>query len=697
MQHRLSVLVHTPAHSGLSQPLSYLSDEALPLGQLVRVPLGARETLGVVWSSSEPEAHPEHALRPIVGALRELPPLGQDWRALIQFCAQYYQRSPGEVAWAALPQALRGLDLTQWTRRWARFERTPATAVAGTRPQGPALTPEQSEVLATLSQGVSPCLLFGSTGSGKTEVYLRACAEALSRDAQAQVLLMVPEINLTPQLEARVQARFAPWLGEHAVVSLHSGLSPAQRLQNWLAAHCGRARVVLGTRMAILASIPHLRLIVVDEEHDPSYKQQEGARYSARDLAVWRGQQRQAQVILGSATPSLESWHNSRSANAEGEAGRYHRLHMPTRVGSAAWPRVHLVDMNHQRRDAVLSEPVLQALEACIARDQQALVLLNRRGYAPVLHCGDCGWKSDCPHCTAFRVFHKRDRSLRCHHCGFASRVPRACPDCGNQDIHGLGRGTEQLEEHLGQWLQGLRRPNGEPLRLLRMDADNTRRKGELEAQLAQVHDGTVDVLVGTQMIAKGHDFRRIGMVVVLQADHALYASDYRAPERLFALLMQAAGRAGRDAQASTSGQGCDMWVQTHSPQHPLFEALQAHDFPRFAEGQLQERAASGLPPFMHQALLRAEARSQSAAQAFLQSAEAAAQAIGATEVQIYPPVPMAMARVANVERAQMLVESTSRRHLQQFLPRWLAALQQSREAQRGVLRWAIDVDPQSI
>src|SRR3989442_9713703 len=436
----------------------------------------------------------------------------------------------------------------------------------------------------------TPALLHGVTGSGKTEVYLRAAAHALDEGKQA--LVLVPEINLTPQLEARFAERFAG----RRIVSLHSGLTPAQRLRHWLLAHRGEADLVLGTRLAVFASLPRLGLIVVDEEHDPSYKQQEGARYSARDLAVYRAHLERVPVLLGSATPSLESW--QRAAQ-----GRYLRLTMPTRVGGGAMPAVRLFDMNTlPRRKGVttaLSPPLLDALQSRIDRGEQSLVFLNRRGYAPVLHCADCGWKSGCPNCSAWRVFHKLDRTLRCHHCGLTERVPRACPECGNLDIAPLGRGTERLEEQLAETLRGR---DGAPARIARIDADSTRLKGALEAQLGAVHAGEVDVLVGTQMVAKGHDFRHITLVAAVNPDAALFSSDFRAPERLFSLLMQAAGRAGRDAEQAARS---EMWVQTWHPQHALYGALRRHDYEAFATSQLAERRSAGLPPFAHLALLR--------------------------------------------------------------------------------------------
>jgi primosomal protein N' (replication factor Y) len=699
-----NVVVATPAHSGVAEGLCYRSELLLAPGTLVRVPLGAREVLGVVWEC--PDAAPvglsEARTRDVAGALEGLPPLNDRWRQLVQFTARYYQRSLGEAALAALPPQLRDLSNVQLGRRLKRSAGQPPTPPHG-EADGHELSAEQRDALAALHAARAPVLLFGATGSGKTEVYLQATLRALAEHAQAQVLVMVPEINLTPQLEARFRERLEPLFGAGAVVCLHSGMTPAQRLASWLAAHTGRARIVLGTRMAVLASLPGLRLIVVDEEHDPSYKSQEGARYSARDLAVYRAkvesealasQGARCQVVLGSATPSLESWHAA-------EQSRYLRVAMPARIGGGALPRLCLVDMNHQPKGAVLAPPLVAAMAERIARGEQCLVLLNRRGYAPVLACHDCGWKSACPHCSAYRVFHKLDRTLRCHHCGHTERVPRACPDCGNLDIAPVGKGTEQLEEQLVGLLADVKRPDGAPARVARMDADSTRTKGSLEAQLATMHSGEVDVLVGTQMIAKGHDFRRITLVAGIHADAGLFASDYRAPERLFALLMQAGGRAGRDAAfMSEQGAASEMWVQTWYPQHPLFDALRRHDYPAFAATQLAERESAGMPPFGHQALLRADARTQQAAQAWLNAAAQAATGLPHfADVMLYPAVPLTIQRVANVERAQLLVESASRVALQRFLAAWqptLLACRSLPEA-RGLIRFAVDVDPLTV
>ena len=711
--HCLLVLVALPAHSPLAAtPLHYTHHEWLPAGTLVRVPLGQRSVLGVVWDSGPHTQPPPAGVQPkaILQAWNNVPPLDATWRQLVAFTARYYQRSLGEVALAALPPQLRELDEVQLARRLKALakknvaqQKTDATDEAAANAADPATTPldqptvlteQQEQAIAAVQAAAcdaspAPLLLFGTTGSGKTEVYLQAVAQALAHNPQAQVLVLVPEINLTPQLEQRFAARFA----QQRIVALHSGMTAAQRLQGWLAAHTGQARIVLGTRMAILASIPHLRLIVVDEEHDLSYKQQEGARYSARDLAVYRAHQAKVPVVLGSATPSLESWYHSRPATAEDTGGRYRRLCMPERIGAAALPAVRLIDMAQQPRGSVCSPALLEAVQQRAARGEQSLLLLNRRGYAPVLHCPDCDWKSECPHCSTFRVYHKIDRTLRCHHCGYTVPVPRACPACGNQDVRALGLGTEQLEEALQQQLHTTLRPDGAPLRVLRVDADTTRLAGSLAQQLAHAHSGDVDVLVGTQMLAKGHDFRRITLVAALNPDAVLFSSDFRAPERLFALLMQAGGRAGRDPALSGHS---ELWVQTHFVAHPLFAALRKHDYPGFAQQQLDERSIAGMPPFSYQALIRAEAREQQAAQDFLNAVRtAAAQLPEAAQVQCYPAVPMVPQRVANRERAQMLVESSSRAALQRLLPQLGALLHQLRA--KAVLRWAVDVDPLSV
>lgn len=705
----VDVIVDLPAHSAVEGALSYACDVALAPGGLVRVPLGKKEVLGIVWNVRDSVAAstintPSQSieLKPVIQYLDEIPPLSGAWRDLTAFTAQYYQRSLGEVALQALPPELRKLDAVQLQRRLKRLQGKQEGEVNEAPPALPELTYEQHNAVQQITpalyaaeplaqQGKSEAtsakaavfLLEGVTGSGKTEVYMRVVQAALAKNPQAQVLILVPEINLTPQLEARFAQRFP----EEQMVSMHSGLTAAQRLRSWLLAHTGRARIVLGTRMAIFASIPQLSLIVVDEEHDPSYKQYEGARWSARDLAVWRGWHEKVPVILGSATPSLESWRHA-------QQGQYQLLEMPLRIGQGGMPKVRMVDMRQMPRQTVLAPALLQAMQQRIARGEQSLVLLNRRGYAPVLHCVSCGWQSQCPYCTAWRVYHRIDRTLRCHHCGFTEPVPKACPQCGDPDLQPIGRGTERLEEQLKALLQ---RPDGSAARVLRIDADSTRHAGSLVAHLKQVHDGDVDVLLGTQMIAKGHDFRLVTLVAAVNPDTALFSNDFRAGERLFSLLLQAAGRAGRDARLSEQS---ELWIQTMQPDHPLFKALKTYDFSAFARAMLEEREMAAMPPFMHQALVRAQARTQEAAQEFLNQIHQQGQEIIqsmqlADYMTLYPPIPAAMQRVAGIEHAQMLLESRSRQALQQFLNAWRGVLHQVRV--RGMVRWAIDVDPQVI
>jgi primosomal protein N' (replication factor Y) (superfamily II helicase) len=685
-RHHLRVAVDAPQHSGLSGCLDYSSAQALEPGTLVSVPFGQRQVCGIVWRG-EPQELGDIAIKPVSQVLYVLPALSERWCKLAQFAASYYQRSLGEMALSVLPPELRKLDNSQLENRLVRLHKNLAPLEVSTPITPPELNLEQATIVAQLDTlnitGTSSVvLLHGLTGSGKTEVYLRAAEQALAKGQQ--VLVLVPEINLTPQLEARFMERFSGGSTPRRIVSLHSGLSPAQRLKNWLTAHLGLADLVLGTRLAVFASMPRLGLIVVDEEHDPSYKQQEGARYSARDLAVYRGKLESACVLLGSATPSLESWHRANES-------RYVRLTLPTRVGGGALPKVRLIDMGVLPKvkggDTSLTPPLVAALAQRIERSEQSLIFLNRRGYSPVLHCMACTWKSGCPYCSAWRVFHKLDRTLRCHHCGFAQPVPRACPDCGNPDIAAIGQGTERLEELLSAALPGAR--------IARIDADSTQKKGALETQLASVHSGEVDILVGTQMVTKGHDFRRMTLVAAVNPDGALFSSDFRAPERLFAMLMQAAGRAGRSAEQAERS---EMWIQTWFPKHPLYAALCEHDYNAFAASQLNERKIAGLPPFTHLGLLRAEAKTADAARAFLQTAaEILSQFPGADQLLVYPAVPTAVARVANIERMQMLIEGSSRVVLQRVLTSWMASLPALRRQHKGILRWALDVDPLAI
>ena len=630
------------------------------IGYRVRVPFGRGEKLGVIVEVATESDWPLDQLKMASEILRDLPPLPADFFKLCEFASTYYQAAYGEVLLQALPAGLKRLDPP--SRRNARVSAKPASV------QAPLLTDEQAEALAGIdpAAGFSVHLLHGVTGSGKTEVYLRLVEQALAGGKQA--LLLVPEINLTPQLEGRVRARFP----DAGVVSLHSELAEAARERNWRAAFAGEASIILGTRLSIFTPLPRLGLIVIDEEHDSSFKQQDGMRYSARDVAVFRAHQLGIPILLGSATPSLESW-----ANAQG--GRYGLLKLNQRANpEATLPEVRILDTRKMVLKEGVSEPLIAAIKERLARGEQSLVFLNRRGYAPVLACTACGWISRCTRCAANMVLHLADRRLRCHHCGCEHRIPKACPTCGNQDIHPFGRGTQRLEIWLQEQFPGAR--------ILRVDRDSVKSRKQWEAMLSLIHGGQADILVGTQMLAKGHDFPKLTLVGALGADAALYAADWRAPERLFAQLMQVAGRAGR---AELKG---EVLIQTEYPDHPLFAALVDHDYPGFAAQQLKEREQAGFPPYAFQAMLRAESPEMADAIAFLKIA-AALPVIGDHEnILIYDPVPMKLARLANLERGQLLAESHSRPALQQFLPCWREAIQGIKAPSK--LRWHIEVDP---
>ncbi len=706
----LTVALDTPIDTVFDYRWSLPEDDACiapQIGQFVLVPFGRREVVGLIVEIKQDSDIANDRLRDILAVRTQLAPVTPEWIALCRFAADYYQRPLGEVALPCLPKHLRAAKTVSLDRALKKLAQSakatpiakaaktqqsakpeqdaepdteappPSSAEPATTPR-PSLNAEQHAAVdaITVANGFQTHLLFGVTGSGKTEVYLNAAERILLREATegryGQVLLLVPEINLTPQLEASVRARF-PHL---PVATLHSQLAEGERLRHWIAAHQGRAAIVLGTRLSVLASLPQLRLIVVDEEHDPSYKQQEGLRYSARDLAIWRARQLQIPVVLGSATPSVESWQHA-------QTGRYRLLNLTQRAAAhAQLPRVSLIDMEIHKAADGLSPPLVAALRGRLERGEQSLLFLNRRGYAPVMHCDACGWISNCRRCTAFMVLHKPEHRLRCHHCSLEQRVPVSCPTCGNVDLQPLGRGTQRVEEHLQVLFPDAR--------VLRIDADSTRRKGSAQAAFDAVHRGDVDILLGTQMVAKGHDFQRLTLVGVINPDTALFSQDYRAGERLFAQLMQVAGRAGRAAGTNASAPSSEVLLQTRYPQHPLYRALLAHDYIGFAQSTLDERRAAGLPPFAYQALLRAEARSLQDALDFLQQARALAPADG---IVLNEPVPMTVTRVAGVERAQLLVESTSRPQLQAFLRPWIQALRQLKSR----LRWSLEVDPVDI
>ena len=628
-----------------------------PLGCLVRVEFGSGSKVGLVVGESTDSDQPAEKLK-TAEWIEGLPPLPDDWIALCRFCARYYHHPLGQVMAFALPPLLRQGKLPR------ALKSTSGADVAA--PLLPVATPDQQAAIAAIAatREFQTFLLHGVTGSGKTEVYLRAIAEVLARGGQA--LMLVPEIALTPQLESRVRNRFP----QATVVSAHSGVADAARARAFLAALSGRADIVLGTRLSVFMPLPRLQLIVVDEEHDASFKQQDGLRYSARDVAIYRARQGNLPIVLGSATPALETFHHA-------ARGRYRKLDLPQRaVAAAELPSVETVDTRRQKLQDGLSIELIDAIGACLQRGEQSLLFLNRRGYAPVLACPACGWISHCRRCAANLVLHLADRRLRCHHCGLETPIPRACPDCGNLDLQPFGRGTQRLEERLAALFP--------EARILRIDRDSADSPRKWQALLAAIHAGEADILVGTQMLAKGHDFPRLTLVGVVGADAALFAADFRAPERLFSQLMQVGGRSGRHDLPGR------VLIQTEYPDHPLYQALTRHDYGRFATEQLAEREAAGFPPFAFQALLRADARELEQALAFLR--DAVAQAPAFDQGLIYDPVPMRLVRLKNRERAQLLVESRQRPALQAFLTAWLAHLHALRTPRD--LRWHLDVDP---
>ena len=670
-------------------------------------------------------------LKPVSAVLDPHPLLGPADLELIQWAASYYRHPLGEVLFGALPARLRRPEplLDPQRRGWrltpagaaqnptglARAPRQAAvlaqlglgpeagatlnrglgdcsaslralvakgwvepcvldqTPAAGPTAPGPDLNPEQAEALARIRAGTGfrACLLDGVTGSGKTEVYLHLIRDALSAGRQA--LVLVPEIGLTPQLERRLQTR----LGAPMAV-LHSGLTERDRELAWRAAAEGSAALVLGTRSAVFTPMPRLGLVVVDEEHDLSFKQQEGFRYSARDLAVRRAQRAACPVVLGSATPALETLHNARS-------GRYQWLHLTRRAGGASPPRLDVLDIRAQPLEGGMSRVLIRDVAAEVAAGNQVLLFLNRRGFAPVLTCHDCGWVGACPHCDARLTLHLTRRRLACHHCGWTRAIPPACPDCAKEDLRALGQGTERLEEEVERLFPGIP--------LARIDRDSTR-GGRLARLLEGARRGDFPILIGTQMLAKGHHLPGVTLVAMLDLDQGLYGTDYRAPERLAQLIVQVAGRAGR---AERPGR---VVLQTRHPEHPLLRALLGGGYGAFADGALEERRAALLPPFAHQALLRAEGRSAADAADLLTRAADLARILARDLAgdralpapSLWGPVPAPMERRAGRYRAQLLIQATQRRVLQGLLAAWVPELR-GLKVPAGA-RWSLDVDP---
>ena len=726
----------------LDVPIDRLFDYLAPdadttdIGRCARVPFGNRKISGIIISVCETSSISGDKLKYADQIDRQIPPLPQSLLELFEFCSRYYHYPIGQVIMHGLPILLRkfkhtasgktepapswrltvtGQSITLadlplrakakrqlisllleygvitadacktisshsrkllhefkelgWVEQFTTLPEEPVFSTVS----APTPTTEQARAISEILDRTgtfTPWLLNGITGSGKTEIYLQVTASLLAQ--QKQVLVLVPEINLTPQLEAVFRKRFPGTI----LVSLHSGLNNSERLESWLQAQRGKAGIVLGTRLAIFTPIPELGLIIVDEEQDHSFKQQDGLRYSARDLAIYRAKQANIPVILGSATPSLESYHQAC-------IGRYRLLQLHSRaVSQATLPTIRCIDLRVIPAQEGLSEPVLEALHHCLGKKQQSLVFINRRGYSPVLLCKSCRWIATCNRCSSRLVVHLRDRQLRCHYCGNQQPVSPACPQCGDPDVLPFGHGTQRIETALVKHFP--------EARILRVDRDSIRHKGTWQKMLDRIHRGEADILVGTQLLAKGHDFPNLALVCVLNTDASLYSTDFRAEEYLFAQLIQVAGRAGR---ANVPGH---VLIQTEFPQHPFYQALMRQDYAAYAQAHLQERKSAGFPPFVYLAILRAEAPLLADALEFLrQTAAFAAIAEDYAHIQLFDPVPAHMTRLKGLERAQLLIQAHSRRHLQIFLSDWhqhITALPSSRK-----IRWYLDVDPLTL
>lgn len=711
-------------------PPSGSAAAAILAGTRVVVRVGSRRLVGLVCEADVPARIELSRLRPALKCLDETPLVDAITLDLIRFAADYYHHPIGEVVMNALPGLLRevtgkstmgeqvwqlitGVDdshsgiaraprqraLVAYLQKLGRetphdveafkafgdgwrlplrqlvakglvkSERRPCLTPSRGGESWPELTPEQAGVVGRIwPEAASPVfathLLEGITGSGKTEIYLHLIKQALA--AGRQTLVLVPEIGLTPQLLARFRRRFAV-----PVAALHSGLSDAERRCAWLTSAAGETPILIGTRSAVFTPLPDLGLIVVDEEHDASFKQQENLRYHARDLAIWRARAQGACVVLGSATPSLETLHHARR-------GRYEHHRLLRRPGAANPPRLRLLDVRHKRLDAGLSGPLLLAVGERVLKGEQVLLFLNRRGYAPVLICQGCGWLARCPRCDVPMTFHAQAGHMRCHHCDHEMPLPSTCPECGQREPLPLGQGTERLEAVLKGAFPG----SG----LLRIDRDTTRRRGALVEHLTAAHSGDYPLLLGTQMLTKGHHFPRVTLVGVIDADQGLYSIDYRAHERLAQMLVQVAGRAGREEKAG------EVLIQTCQPEHPLLTILLREGYPAAADLMLDERRATLMPPYSYLALLRAEAHQEPAPSAFLGAATQTLRSVAGGKVELMGPVPAPMPRRAGRYRAQLLLRSTDRSALHGLLKRGIPLLEALSEARR--VRWSLDIDP---
>lgn len=731
MQAHASPVVRVALDVPLNRLFDYVCHSPVQLGNRVVVPFAGRQLVGVVMDLPASSDFPIEKLKAVTQVFDDVP-FDMASIALMQFCADYYHYPFGAIVLSALPLRLRqikpattrktyryrlsalaqaGVEIdkrqtvqqriyealiqqgamqaealvgvsTGWRKAmlnmqaqgWIEAEEVVAVKPSLTQSSHvPQLNDEQQlavNLVLASQDSFKPWLLYGVTGSGKTEVYIRLL-ESILQAPQAQVLVMVPEINLTPQLEARFRSR----LSQFPLVTLHSNLSESERLQHWQAAQTGAAKIIIGTRLSVLTPMPHLKMMILDEEHDSSYKQQDGMRYHARDVALVRAKQLNIPIVLGSATPSLETWHNAHEKELYGLLTLTQRA-----VAEANLPRIVCVDTTKSVPEAGISPILKQAITQRLARKEQSLLFINRRGYAPVLHCAACQWLADCQRCSAKMVLHLNQRRIRCHHCGDEQKIPTQCPSCGNPDLRPVGQATQRIEETLQQLFP--------QARIARVDRDSVQKKDSLVTLLTQVQNGEIDILVGTQMLAKGHDFANLTLVSVLDCDGALYSPDFRASERLFAQLMQVAGRAGRGEKAG------EVLIQTAFPRHELFEALRQHDYTNYANHLLQERIVMQFPPAAYFAVFRAEAKAYAIVAQFLQSlADFARDRY--PQVMVYDPIRPSMARLNGLERGQLLFQSPHRVVLQRLLQETVLFGQQHPLTTK--LRWVLDVDPMEL
>ena len=710
----------------IDQLFDYLpNDQIIVIGQYVKVPFGRRQIIGIICGISSVTNVPKEKLKKIIFVEEEIV-FDQTLFKLLHFVSNYYHHPIGQTIMSVVPSRIKQAkgqikkvdkiyeataDLTlawieELPKRKVRLRKLAHALFLNAmrdyelnihasnghdcaqelvslgmvvekkwmpetnQPEvSPKLNNQQQEVLSALAEKHDNVawLIHGITGSGKTEIYLQLLNKFVDKN-QSQVLILVPEINLTPQLEARFKLRFP----DKVLVTLHSHLSDIERLDNWRKAKSGEAQIVIGTRLAVFTPLPSLKLIIIDEEHDGSFKQHEGLRYHARDVAMMRAKYENIPIVLGTATPALETWFN-----AKGEYAKYRYLELTHRaVKNAKLPAIHTIPMG-DKYGPTLSNIIIEAIQSRIDRQEQILIFINRRGYAPVLVCSNCAWAANCERCSTRLVVHLKTKRLKCHHCGYDKKIPMQCMDCGNTDLHPLGLGTQKIEESLNQLF-----PNAN---ILRVDRDTTRTKDALSQLYQRMNKREIDILVGTQMLAKGHDFAHLSLVVVIDADNALYSSDFRAPERLFSQLMQVSGRAGR---AEIKG---EVLIQTAFPNHHVYEALKAHDFSNFAESLLEERKQMKLSPFSFNALLNVEAKSLDHSVAFSHMALEKANAFKSS-VTLYGPVRPVMERRKGFERYQIFLQAKTRAELQNLLKPWIKELRA--DSLSSKVKWSIDVDP---